>query len=86
MNFALNPLCAKAQVYKAVATHLGVVLVESIIKTFIEVLQVQENHRLAYFHTPFDTVDVTTYLFVKFIQNYVMLKILHLFAMDMSNN
>ena len=37
-------------------------LVERIVETLVEILEVQQHNRLAGLHTDLDTVDVTTHL------------------------
>ena len=60
MDFTLDPVSSEAKIYVALVVIVYVVLVEGIIKTFVQMVEIQENHRLTSFHTAFDAVDVPT--------------------------
>jgi len=54
----LDPVCPKTEIHIFVPAHVGIVLVEHIVETLIESIQVAEHHLLARLHADLDSVDV----------------------------
>ena len=51
-------MCPKTEIYIFIPAHVGVVLIEHIVETLIESIQVAEHHLLARLHADLDSVDV----------------------------
>ena len=59
---ALDSVCLQSKVHVPHSTIAHVVLVEYIIQTLIEVLQVEQDHCATCLHTDLDLINVTTNL------------------------
>ena len=62
MDSAANPVCLQSQVHISAVAVVNVVLVEDIVETLVEVLQVEQNDCSPSFHANLDLIDVAANL------------------------
>jgi hypothetical protein len=62
MHPALDAVSTKTQIYVALASKCGVILVERVVETLVKRLQVEQDDGASRFHADFDTVDAPAHL------------------------
>jgi len=58
----LDPVRSQTKVHVSFSPEPHIILVESVVQTLIQVLQVQQYHGFSGLHAHFDLVDVATHL------------------------
>ena len=62
MDSAANPVCLQTQVHVSGVTIIDIILVQDIVETLIEILQVEQNDSSPSFHANLDLIDITANL------------------------
>ncbi len=73
VNFTFHTMCSKSKWDKALILVVGVVLVQGIIQTFVQLVKIEQNNCPACFHADLDAIDIPTYLFwERHFQRYII--------------